>query len=97
MLAGPAAQELSLMLRQLLLPIPEYCQEASTAKYSGLMALHMTHLNSRALDGSEATFRTANTLLQLFSGYPSADMDQAFQADLVQEFQHVMHRLHSLR
>ena len=35
-LAGPVAQEHGLMLRQLLLPVPEYCQEASVDAFSSM-------------------------------------------------------------
>ena len=35
-LGGPVAQEHGLMLRQLLLPVPEYCQEASINAFSSV-------------------------------------------------------------
>ena len=37
-LTGPVAQEHGLLLRQLLLPVPEYCQEASTDAFASASA-----------------------------------------------------------
>ena len=37
-LAGPVAQEHGLLLRQLLLPVPDYCQEASIDAFSSTPA-----------------------------------------------------------
>ena len=63
---------------------------------AGLLAIHMVQLNSRALDGSEASFRTANTMLQLLEHFP-ADMPAEFQADLLRQLQQLVGRLHTLR
>ena len=63
---------------------------------AGLLAIHMVQLNSRALDGSEASVRAANTLLQLLHHFP-ADMPPEFQADMLRQFQQLMTRLHALR
>ena len=71
-------------------------QYPSAMRGAGLLAIHMVQLNSRALDGSEASFRAANTLLQLLSHFP-ADMPPEFQADMLRQFQQLMTRLHALR